>query len=32
LLHTSSVAHIVTSKFGLGVPHYRLERELVVSL
>lgn len=29
LLHTSSVAHIVTSKFGLGVPHYRLERDLL---
>jgi transposase len=28
LLHTSSVAHLITSKFGLGVPHYRLEREL----
>lgn len=29
LLHTSSVAHLVTSKFGLGVPHYRLERDLL---
>jgi transposase len=29
LLHTSAVAHIVTSKFGLGVPHYRLERDLL---
>jgi transposase len=28
LLHTSTVAHLITSKFGLGVPHYRLEREL----
>jgi transposase len=28
LLHTSTVAHLMTSKFGLGVPHYRLEREL----
>jgi len=28
LLHTSTVAHIITSKFGLGVPHYRLEQEL----
>jgi len=28
LLHTSAVAHIVTSKFGTGTPHYRLEREL----
>lgn len=28
LLHTSAVAHIITSKFGLGVPHYRLERAL----
>jgi transposase len=26
LLHTSTVAHLVVSKFGLGVPHYRLER------
>lgn len=29
LLHTSTVAHVVTSKFGLGVPHYRLERDLL---
>ena len=29
LLHTSSVAHLLTSKFGLGVPHYRLERDLL---
>lgn len=28
LLHTSTVAHLITSKFALGVPHYRLEREL----
>jgi transposase len=28
LMHTSTVAHIITSKFGLGVPHYRLELEL----
>jgi len=28
LLHTSTVAHIITSKFGLGVPHYRLEQDL----
>ena len=28
LLHTSTVAHLITSKFSLGVPHYRLEREL----
>jgi len=28
LLHTSTVAHVVVSKFGLGVPHYRLERDL----
>jgi transposase len=28
LLHTSTVAHLMVSKFGLGVPHYRLEREL----
>ena len=29
LLHTSTVAHLLTSKFGLGVPHYRLERDLL---
>ncbi|MBE7453695.1 MAG: transposase [Kofleriaceae bacterium] len=29
LLHTSTVAHLVTSKFALGVPHYRLERDLL---
>jgi transposase len=28
LLHVSAVAHLITSKFGLGVPHYRLEQEL----
>ena len=28
LLHTSTVAHLMLEKFGLGVPHYRLEREL----
>lgn len=27
-LHTSAVAHLITSKFGLGVPHYRLERDV----
>ncbi len=29
LLHTSTVAHLITSKFALGVPHYRLERDLL---
>jgi transposase len=29
LLHTSTVAHLLTSKFSLGVPHYRLERDLL---
>lgn len=29
LLHTSTVAHILVSKFSLGVPHYRLERDLL---
>ncbi len=29
LLHTSTVAHILTSKFALGVPHYRLECDLL---
>ncbi|MEJ7600048.1 MAG: transposase [Kofleriaceae bacterium] len=29
LLHTSTIAHILTSKFALGVPHYRLERDLL---
>lgn len=28
LLHTSTVAHLIVSKFGQGVPHYRLERAL----
>lgn len=28
LLHTSAIAHVVTPKFALGVPHYRLERDL----
>jgi transposase len=28
LLHTSAIAHLLTSKFGLGVPHYRLEAAL----
>jgi len=28
LLHTSTVAHLMAGKFGLGVPHYRLERDL----
>jgi transposase len=28
LLRTSTVAHLVVSKFGLGVPHYRLERDV----
>jgi len=28
LLHTSAVANLVVSKFGTGVPHYRLERDL----
>lgn len=28
LLHTSTVAHLMVSKFGTGVPHYRLERDL----
>jgi transposase len=28
LLHTSAVAHLAVSKFGLGVPHYRLERDV----
>ena len=29
LLHTSTVAHLLTSKFALGVQHYRLERDLL---
>jgi transposase len=28
ILHSSAVAHIVVQKFGLGVPHYRLEQHL----
>ena len=28
LLHTSMIAHVLTSKFALGVPHYRLEQAL----
>jgi transposase len=28
LLHTTAIAHVVTSKFALGVPHYRLEQDL----
>lgn len=28
LLHTSTIAHILTSKFALGTPHYRLEQSL----
>lgn len=28
LLHTSAIAHVITSKFVLGVPHYRLEQDL----
>ena len=28
LLHTSTIAHILTSKFALGIPHYRLEQSL----
>jgi transposase len=28
LLHTSVIAHVITSKFALGVPHYRLEQDL----
>jgi transposase len=28
LLHTSTVAHLLTSKFSLGTPHYRLEQAL----
>lgn len=27
MLHTSAVAHLMTAKFGLGVPHDRLERD-----
>jgi transposase len=28
LLHTSAIAHVIKSKFALGVPHYRLEQDL----
>lgn len=28
LLHSSAIAHVITSKFALGVPHYRLEHDL----
>jgi transposase len=28
LLHTSTIAHVLTSKFALGTPHYRLEQAL----
>jgi transposase len=28
MLHSSVVAHILVQKFGLGVPHYRLEQHL----
>ncbi|MEZ5819094.1 MAG: IS66 family transposase [Hyphomicrobiaceae bacterium] len=28
LLHTSVIAHLLISKFALGVPHYRLEQDL----
>ena len=28
LLHSSAIAHIITSKFGTGTPHYRLEQDL----
>jgi transposase len=28
LLHSSVVAHVLTQKFSLGVPHYRLEQHL----
>jgi transposase len=28
MLHSSVVAHIMVQKFGLGVPHYRLEQHL----
>lgn len=28
LLHSSVVAHILVQKFGLGVPHYRLEQHI----
>lgn len=28
LLHTSAIAHVITSKFALGTPHYRLEQDI----
>ena len=28
MLHTSTVAHLLTSKFAMGTPHYRLEQAL----
>jgi transposase len=28
LLHTTAIAHVITSKFGLGTPHFRLEQAL----
>jgi hypothetical protein len=28
LLHSSAIAHVITSKFALGVLHYRLEQDL----
>jgi len=28
LLHSSAVAHVIVQKFGLGVPHHRLEQHL----
>jgi transposase len=28
LLHSSTLAHLAVQKFGLGVPHYRLEKHL----
>jgi transposase len=28
LLHSSAIAHIIVQKFGLGVPHHRLEQHL----
>jgi len=28
MLHTSTIAHVLTSKFAMGTPHYRLEQAL----
>jgi transposase len=28
LLHTTAIAHVITSKFGMGTPHFRLEQAL----